>query len=87
MFVVEEQAEKVNVTTAIIDGSSFTRKETKSYPGASPIMKVLVIPDVHLKPDIIDMATRIMVKVFLRKKMMTMKSIEFYEDLQKPLEK
>ena len=32
LYDVEEQAEKANVTTAIIDGSSFTRKETKSYP-------------------------------------------------------
>lgn len=35
LYDVEEQAEKANITSAIIDGSSFTRKETKSYPGAS----------------------------------------------------
>lgn len=32
---VEEQAERLNDLRVVIDGSSFKRKETKSYPGAS----------------------------------------------------
>lgn len=32
---VEEQTERLNDLRVIIDGSSFTRKETKSYPGAA----------------------------------------------------
>lgn len=32
---VEEQTERLNDVKVIIDGNSFKRKETKSYPGAS----------------------------------------------------
>ena len=35
LYDVEEQAERLNTTTVIIDGESFTRKDIKSYPGAS----------------------------------------------------
>ena len=55
MYDVEEQAEKANVTTAIIDGSSFTRKETKSYPGASlreVILNAFCHADYFIRSDI-----------------------------------
>ena len=32
---IEEQADRLNDVSAIIDGNTFERKETKSYPGAS----------------------------------------------------
>ena len=32
---MEEQTERLNDVKVIIDGNSFKRKETKSYPGAS----------------------------------------------------
>ena len=35
LYEVEEQAERLNSTTVIIDGETFTRKDIKSYPGAS----------------------------------------------------
>ena len=35
LYEVEEQAERLNDVSAVIDGSSFTRIETKSYPGAA----------------------------------------------------
>ncbi len=35
LYDVEEQAERLNDTSAMIDGSTFTRSEKKSYPGAS----------------------------------------------------
>ena len=35
LYDVEEQAERLNDVSAVIDGSSFTRIETKSYPGAA----------------------------------------------------
>jgi ATP-dependent DNA helicase RecG len=55
LYDVEEQAEKANITTAIIDGSSFTRKETKSYPGAAlreVILNAFCHADYFLRSDI-----------------------------------
>ena len=55
LYDVEEQAEKANITTAVIDGSSFTRKETKSYPGAAlreVILNAFCHADYFIRSDI-----------------------------------
>lgn len=55
LYDVEEQAEKANITTAITDGSSFTRKETKSYPGAALreiILNAFYHADYFIRSDI-----------------------------------
>lgn len=55
LYDVEEQAEKANIKTAVIDGSSFTRKETKSYPGAAlreVILNAFCHADYFIRSDI-----------------------------------
>lgn len=55
LYELEEQVERLNDTKVIIDGTSFTRIETKSYPGAAlreVILNAICHSDYYIRSNI-----------------------------------